>query len=56
MDEQENTGTPQAAAPEAETVKEEPMTVEKNTFMALLSYIGPLVIISKTMRLSWRGT
>lgn len=44
MDQEENTG---AAAHEAasETETDEPMTVEKNTFMALLSYIGPLVII-----------
>lgn len=43
MDEKEHTEAPEQAAPEA--AANEPMKVEKNTFMALLSYIGPLVII-----------
>ena len=43
MDQEEHTSAPEQAAHEAP--KDEPMTVEKNTFMAVLSYIGPLVII-----------
>ena len=42
MDEKEMNGEEMG---EIKMEADEPMTVEKNTFMALLSYIGPLVII-----------
>ena len=42
MDEKEMNGEEMG---EIKMEADEPMTVEKNTFMALLSYVGPLVII-----------